>query len=1154
MKKRISLMLAVAMLLSLMAISPAGANALTDPALIVDENFDSGVNTLITSSGGGTLTVENGALYIRKENDMFVSDMLAGQTLTDFIMEFDFKPGNPDYTSEGIAFRDVAVVGDDSPDWGNYILNIFGNEATTPAKIVLKKETAPVPKGEIDLGVLKAVWYTIKIVAAGNIIRIYAFEKENPDKVSSIYYEEPVPTYSASGDIRFNSWDTNCFYDNIKIYNSVASELSAEDYGNLEPIKSYTFDEDEEDIGAAWGDVVWDEQSESLKIGSGAQAGARTNGWSKDLQLADFTAIFDYKVTNETWSTDRLYFHMIDETNIWFSYFLGITGNTEEGAARLTLSRRDGQVGSDEIVTALATAWVSALKAGTVYRVKLEVKNNVFKVYFGEKTQGIQQTPTLAAVGDPVFQPIGEIALDKWDGFTYIDNLVIYDTTDRALVDDEGLVDYYNFSDNVTPFSLRDGSTGQLKAAANRLAMSFTAGSTTESDALLEAPLRDFTFKTDYMRGNDFWGISSIFFRAQNHANGYTVSLTANEGAPSIEINKFAAGAKTVLASSPLPSNWDLNKKYVLEITTKGYAIQVYFYAKGAARPSLPTVSAVDTAYGSGNFFLATWDTVSYYDNMAFVKDLEPKVITGAQAVGGQLNVPFNENTTDYTLTVDYKATEAAVEFDLFAGVVVLQGDGFVKGLFTKYQAVDKTITATIVYDGTGQKEYNFHLVRDALVSGDAGIDGQIDVTDLVFMKKHAVGADTLSGKAFAAADMNDDEDITAADITALKKALLHIVDTEASLPLGVAHTSTVDTLDNTEDYWPAGISNAKIVLLQHSGDRNGELIAVATRGYKDITRNAFYVYRSIDEGQTWSTVSLIRGNSDLGMSWMPELFELPVAVGGMPAGTLVLSGVAIDANHQQSIMEFYKSTDGGASWEFMSNIAQAPAKELSGYWEPNFYMTADGKLACYYVNGFVSDDINHKIVMKTTEDGYTWSNEIECVKSNTALIRPGMPVVTRMGNGQYIMALEVVEMQANGVTPKDPTAKIFYKTSVDGINWGDITDMGAPIGNNNNYLASGPWIAWTPLNGGTLFTTAQNQRINGNFPSTGSGFLVSTDVYNTFTTMECPLPHTNTPGMGYANGFTFSPDGKIMYMTRIVNHATGSEYGKFMFAKVVLG
>ena len=84
--------------------------------------------------------------------------------------------------------------------------------------------------------------------------------------------------------------------------------------------------------------------------------------------------------------------------------------------------------------------------------------------------------------------------------------------------------------------------------------------------------------------------------------------------------------------------------------------------------------------------------------------------------------------------------------------------------------------------------------------------------------------------------------------------------------------------------------------------------------------------------------------------------------------------------------------------------------------------------------------------------------------------MRPGMPVVARMGNGKYIMAYEIVGK---------PDCDIYFKLSDDGIFWGDPALEGTLAATKSGlHLGSMPYVLWVPQGGknGTVILSAKRE------------------------------------------------------------------------------
>jgi hypothetical protein len=99
--------------------------------------------------------------------------------------------------------------------------------------------------------------------------------------------------------------------------------------------------------------------------------------------------------------------------------------------------------------------------------------------------------------------------------------------------------------------------------------------------------------------------------------------------------------------------------------------------------------------------------------------------------------------------------------------------------------------------------------------------------------------------------------------------------------------------------------------------------------------------------------------------------------------------------------------------------------------------------------------DITKAISQEISSDGgLTWGNYSIIVGKNTDWNwRPGMPRVTRAKNGTYFMFYEHL-----GATPN---FAVRFKTSTDGINWGDPSGLGAVVGVGFYRASQTPEVAY---------------------------------------------------------------------------------------------
>lgn len=222
-------------------------------------------------------------------------------------------------------------------------------------------------------------------------------------------------------------------------------------------------------------------------------------------------------------------------------------------------------------------------------------------------------------------------------------------------------------------------------------------------------------------------------------------------------------------------------------------------------------------------------------------------------------------------------------------------------------------------------------------------------------------------------------------------------------------------------------------------------------------------VSRSDDNGRTWKVISTITDpGRDLDNAQLIQL----------PDKSILLSCRSV--RWQESYRLFvYRSTDNGVSWTRLSTIDANEGKpgELGkpdkGVYEPHFYFLSDGRLSVMYANEkHVTGSVSYSqiISQKISPDyGRTWGPEIwVAYEPGHNASRPGMPVWTRMKNGQYIVVYEICGPEK---------CNIYYKKSADGFNW--------PVGLGTMIPGQlgGPYIL--SLTDGRLVVTSNKSNIS---------------------------------------------------------------------------
>lgn len=227
----------------------------------------------------------------------------------------------------------------------------------------------------------------------------------------------------------------------------------------------------------------------------------------------------------------------------------------------------------------------------------------------------------------------------------------------------------------------------------------------------------------------------------------------------------------------------------------------------------------------------------------------------------------------------------------------------------------------------------------------------------------------------------------------------------------------------------------------------------------------SFPIFESLDSGRTWKKVGDVKDtHKNWGMRWEPQLYQLPQAIGGMPAGTFLAAGLVLPYDRSKCEIDLYKSNDAGRTWTFVSTIAVGTQANPGSdpVWEP-FLMVANDKLYCFY-----SDErdaaYGQKLVHQSTSDGVAWSSAVNDVAISGQ--RPGMVVVTRMPNGNYLMVYEIVGLGG-----------AWFKTSANLDSW-NPSDKGTAFdskGSSPYVVTVGNTIIASSAGSGSLYTNTNN-------------------------------------------------------------------------------
>ncbi|MDB4995718.1 MAG: Ricin lectin [Myxococcaceae bacterium] len=283
-------------------------------------------------------------------------------------------------------------------------------------------------------------------------------------------------------------------------------------------------------------------------------------------------------------------------------------------------------------------------------------------------------------------------------------------------------------------------------------------------------------------------------------------------------------------------------------------------------------------------------------------------------------------------------------------------------------------------------------------------------------------------------------------------------VGVDAGRPKGPTRTTPKALADG---FYPRAIRRA-----------NGTIVASVVTFLPASQRMGAIVFESTDEGVTFTEVGRVDDARTQGGLCCGTLYEVPRAIGAMPAGTLLWSAsIGGDSPEQPMAIPIWKSGDGGRTWTFSSNVVVAPVpRKNGGIWEPEFSMLDDGSLVCHYSDETVPAAHSQKLVAMRSADGVTWGMKKDIVALAAKGLRPGMPNVRRPPGGAFVMSYEICALPNDSCTT-------HLRTSPDGWNWGDPTAAGLrPTTVDGKHFRHAPTLAWSsaPGQNGRFFLVGQ--------------------------------------------------------------------------------
>lgn len=337
---------------------------------------------------------------------------------------------------------------------------------------------------------------------------------------------------------------------------------------------------------------------------------------------------------------------------------------------------------------------------------------------------------------------------------------------------------------------------------------------------------------------------------------------------------------------------------------------------------------------------------------------------------------------------------------------------------------------------------------------GDMNADGKITTSDALVSLQKAVGKIELSSEQERVGDVDADGGVTTRDaLLILQRAVRLIV----HFP--------IQAQGEIEVYKPkaGGVWYPRMYTL-----KDGTMLCGFDTN-EDGGRCVIKLVRSSDGGLTWSS-DAVTASLDSEYDCANAAF---IEVDG-----LLLCGYRANVqteNGYYSSIRISQSADGGVTWTPHSLVIEEYG--TGGVYEPHFHFV-DGKLAVFYANdsrnGAVHSAAQQNIEMRIFSEG-TWKEKHIACLGIEHRSRDGMPVVDRLSDGTYIMAIE-----ATNVSGYPFVIQLF--TSENGYEWEKKSNLYIP--NKTGKKAGAPYVATLP--DGRIAVSFQTDE---DYEGTGDGY-----------------------------------------------------------------
>ncbi|SPO01879.1 related to BNR/Asp-box repeat domain protein [Cephalotrichum gorgonifer] len=252
----------------------------------------------------------------------------------------------------------------------------------------------------------------------------------------------------------------------------------------------------------------------------------------------------------------------------------------------------------------------------------------------------------------------------------------------------------------------------------------------------------------------------------------------------------------------------------------------------------------------------------------------------------------------------------------------------------------------------------------------------------------------------------------------------------------------------------------------------------LATSSVSGHTPAYFPIFESTDGGASWEWVSDVKDTvNGWGFPAQPALAELTEPLGGYEAGTILASGNSWSENGTR--IDLYASTDKARTWEFVSHIAEGGRPNTTNGATPIWepYLLTYDGALVAYYSDQRDPEHGQKLSHQVSKDLKNWEDPVDDVAYDEYIARPGMTVVAHIP--PIDKWIVVYEFPVGNSSSHGVNYPVYYRLADSPLDF--RLSEGLPIVINGTTAPNAsPYVTWSPVGGknGTIIVSDADRSV----------------------------------------------------------------------------